>query len=369
MGKRDDGGQAADDEQPENLEDAIRQGLTGDGADGADAAPPDDDPVGDPPADEDGDQDQDGDGADQGDKSKDEDSGADDADDGDEDDADGEDGKVGKGKDGKEGEDEDGAGEDDAEGGDKDELSDEQIEASITNERTRRRFQELREGANVGREWQQIVRETGAEPQALAEMFSFLKLSNSGDRADQEKAFEIAERVRNGLAVSLGKDVAGVDPLEGFPDLQKRVEDMDLPREDAIEIARLRRTDQVRQSQETQQRETREQAARRSAAVNAAADKIDKIGDELARSDPYYAHKIKHMQEKVVPKLIELYHPNEWAAKFREYYDMIPNPKRPASSGGQGAGQPMRGSGEGAPGARPEPKSMEDAIRFGLRQS
>lgn len=98
------------------------------------------------------------------------------------------------------------------------------------------------------------VSEIGATPEQVTASFGYLQALNSGD---YQSALKMLDAERSAIARKLGVRLDGVefDPLADFPDLQERVDNMQLSEEAALELAQTR----LRQRQQDEARQAREQ--------------------------------------------------------------------------------------------------------------
>lgn len=210
----------------------------------------------------------------------------------------------------------------------------------------------------------QGVQSTGATPEQYGETLSWLKLFNSQDPAQQEKALELVETVADRLATMLGKERSVSDPLAAHKDLQEAVAKGQTTPQFAREIARTRQkqafTQEITTAQRTQQQQ--EEQARESEAQARAA--LDVVGKELKQTDPQYAAKIAQLVPILKPIFKTIPH-SQWATTFQEAYRRVvvqakPKPVVPAN-------QPLRANkGSPAGGQTKAPGSALDAMNAAL---
>ena len=128
-------------------------------------------------------------------------------------------------------------------------------------------------------------------------------------KRDPEGAFRTLNGVLKNLAKQIGHPIETVDLLEGFPDLQTKIKNLDITRDAALEIARGRLREQSQR--------TREQTAERTrAAENDAATRVSKAaadveifltsseaGDpDFARLVPALTRAAKFARENIAPE-------------------------------------------------------------------
>ena len=102
------------------------------------------------------------------------------------------------------------------------------------------------------------VKATGTTPQQYGEVLSWMQLFNSGDAIQQAKALELAEIVCDKLAGLLGKERAPTDALSGFDDLKQAVQQGQITRQWATQLALQRRQQKTRGDIETSARTQQE---------------------------------------------------------------------------------------------------------------
>lgn len=215
----------------------------------------------------------------------------------------------------------------------------------IKNERTAARFHELSARAaeveplkaqiaqlEVFRqravEWEEAVTSTGATPEQFGQTMSYLQLLNSGDPKNYEAAFEMIEREYHGLAKLLGKSAGGaVDPLEGHPDLQQKVANLDMDRETALAWAEERNKTRLTTAVST----TREQqtAAQREQQQGLAA--VAQLGEQLRATDPNFDAKYAILAP-LIDATLPAHHPSQWAGLVKQMWDRIPAVPVPAQA-------------------------------------
>ncbi len=98
-------------------------------------------------------------------------------------------------------------------------------------------------------EIQTLVQSTGMAPQEFAQTLEFGRLVNSGNESDLRVALEMLEGTRAQLYARLGIEAPGVDLLADHADLKDAVNNLEITRDRAIELAKLRRTQQEQQAQ------------------------------------------------------------------------------------------------------------------------
>jgi hypothetical protein len=173
-----------------------------------------------------------------------------------------------------------------------------------------------------------MVRETGADAEQYGAAIDTLGLINrafnGGDLKAGEQAFEFLTREVAALGKLLGKDVAGVvDPLADHPDLLAEVEDGDLTRARALELAAVRNQGAVRTHVETTKSNATRAESERVQAHNDGVVALNSLGQQLSAADPAgYAAKAPALVQAVA-KIKATFPPAQWVAATQLAYEQI----------------------------------------------
>lgn len=183
---------------------------------------------------------------------------------------------------------------------------------------------------------------------------------NRGDWPTVIKGMQ--EQMRQ-VALLSGQHIDGIDMLSGMPDLRERVENLQLSREDAAELARGRTVQQMTQRQRAEQAQAeREQQAeqvhqqRDAQARQQAVAAVDQLCSDLKRSDLDFAR----IEAALLPRVGELFAhlpPSQWPAAFKSQYDLMKSMGAPARGNSAGT---LRAGGADNPVA--SPKNMYQAM-------
>lgn len=191
-----------------------------------------------------------------------------------------------------------------------------------------------------------LVTETGATGKQFGETLDYLAMVNAAERGDLKaagQAYAVVEKELAALAAILGKSVTGVhDPLVAHADLKQKVEEGEMTRAAAEELAGYRVRDAVQKRSGAER--DRENATRRKneEAVGAARTSLNDLGARLAAADPDFPSKVgalKAARDQIVAK----YPPDQWAERLELHYFRTMQPK-PAAALKPPMG-PMRPSG------------------------
>ena len=229
------------------------------------------------------------------------------------------------------------------------------------------------------REIMGAILETKANPAQYGQALEYLRMVNSPNRADQEQALAFMQQELAVMARRLGKPVPGVNMLEGHDDLIGEVSTGRLSPERAQEIAAARAAAQEAQRMGQRNQQNADATRRNLEAVNAGKADLSALGKQLQAADPIsYEAKRKILVNTLKPVFATI-PPNQWAATFKRAYDALPAPARPvpppppvitpgAKPPSGGGNTPLRASNP-AGAAAPAPKSLAEAIEFGIAQA
>lgn len=219
------------------------------------------------------------------------------------------------------------------------------------------------ERAKVADDWEEMAVSTNATPEQMGMAFDYLRYANaavSGDVKAAEKCYEYMAEEMKVWAKMLGKDVPGVvDPLEGQDDLLKAVDEGEITRAYALQIAanRTQGTFTAQRDEQTQQRNESEQLFKQGVSS------LNELGDVLQKADPHYEAKLNYFLP-IVQTIRETCHPSEWAKRSRDAYLSIPDPA-PVVVPRVSTPTPIRPGGL-APGLTPVTDDPFEALELGI---
>lgn len=248
----------------------------------------------------------------------------------------------------------------------------------ITKPDTTTKFKELsREAAKV-KELEPRITELTERVQKQDEVFTFMEQNgvtgdqfgqavavlshiNSGDPVRLQRAYEALGEQMAQIGQKLGLEAPGYDPLAAHADLQAKVANMDLSREDALEIAQGR---QLKTAATTHSSQQGAQTAQQQEIAQATRD-LTALETHLRATDPQFPAKWAALGPTLVPLLSGL--PlSQRANAFRQAYAAFQLPVAPAAPATlrpdpANPGRPAMGAGAKAP------ANSVDAIMLGLQ--
>lgn len=169
-------------------------------------------------------------------------------------------------------------------------------------------------------EIQTTIKNTGMNADELGFVFDYGKLAVSSDRNSQQTALEMAKNEVKRLSTQLGIEQEGLDLLEGHPDLQKRVEDYDINREDALEIRNYRTEKSSNAKDQERQLAAQNEATQAQANEEASLSQVTAFMDSMQKIDIDYKAK-EAILMKQVDAIRSNYQPQQWPAAVKQLYD------------------------------------------------
>jgi anti-sigma28 factor (negative regulator of flagellin synthesis) len=176
-----------------------------------------------------------------------------------------------------------------------------------------------------------MVLEAYQDPQDFARALEFGRLVGAGDDKSLTTALAMLDEQRNAIALRLGVDIAGVDPLADFPDLKAAVDNMEITREYAVKLAKGQRQERVqteqRQAAQQQQQESEQSRRDFEAEVTSLTDQATQYFTTRAGEVDYPAKmeaiKAHFAKPENLQAFVQNFQPKQWLAQFKFMYDNI----------------------------------------------
>lgn len=207
-------------------------------------------------------------------------------------------------------------------------------------ERIKQVFSENKELKTDLNSFREMVKSTGFTPQEFAQTLEFGRLLNSGDEKNLRVALQMVEQQREMIYSKLGVEAPGVDLLAGHDDLKAAVENLEITRDKAVELAKFRKLDATQKQQQQVQQQSAQERQQYENQVKQAAGAMETYlatrqneVDHPARMKIITEH-FKNPQK--LQEFVSTYKPEQWAATIKMMYDNIVVPKN------QPAPQPIR---------------------------
>lgn len=180
-------------------------------------------------------------------------------------------------------------------------------------------------------EFREMVTSSGMNPQEFAQSLEFGRLVSSGTEADTRVALEMLETQRAQLYAKLGVEAPGVDLLADHADLKAQVDDMELTRERAIELAKFRKTDGDKKARETTERDALQGRQQFEQTVTTAAGQMEAYLDTRKQEVDHPARMrviSDHFRKpENLKAFVETYRPDQWGPTMKMMYDGIQLPR------------------------------------------
>jgi hypothetical protein len=168
-----------------------------------------------------------------------------------------------------------------------------------------------------------MVSQSGLSPQEFTDMLGVGKLLKATDPASLEQALQRIDAIRSDVALRLGRDIPGTDPLAAHPDLKAAVDGMTLSREHAMEIARLRPKAQQADTLTAEQREYQQHQQAIQTATTAMQTAL-----ESRKAEPGWQSKMQAISAFLadaakLQKFVTDYQPHQWSSALMLMYDNL----------------------------------------------
>lgn len=227
----------------------------------------------------------------------------------------------------------------------------------------------------VGLGYEKMIMDAGAQPEQLKGAMQIIAAMNTGKPELQIQAAQMMLNEAKTVLERHGVNIDGItaDPLEKHPDLKQAVEAMDITREHALELARLRTGNANRSATETANAQAMERQRQEQAAETQARQQIDVLSETLKRNDPHFNAKFQALAQNGTFAAISQMPWNQRYQAVLNAYNALPVPvatPSPAANPQQRvrpSAVQNRGNNVNAGGlARTEFKNDLDAFRAGV---
>ena len=202
-------------------------------------------------------------------------------------------------------------------------------------ERLQKMLNERKEARTQLESMQNYIQASGLDADGFANLMGIARLVSSSNPAEQKQGLQALETVRAELYKQIGLEAPGIDLLADHKDLKQKVDDMELTREDALDILRGRNV-QAKQVEEVQRQQ----------AIEAKQKELQGFGDRAVKafsarsSEPAFNAKVEAMQKYfAVPgrlqQFVSTHSPETWESALLWMYDNIavqPTPKRQSAT-------------------------------------
>lgn len=211
---------------------------------------------------------------------------------------------------------------------------------------------------------QELVGKSTLTADEFTNVLELGRLTKSSNPEDRKRAVAQLQELLADVSGSIGMEVKGFDPLDKHPDLKQALENMEISKERALELAQLRAMKaQTQQSQQvTQEQQQTHQAVQQASAQSEAWLKS-------MAGTPGHEAKAKFVADKLQEpafqqQLIQQFHPNQWLLIVQNLYAAY-TPPAPAAPP---AIQPLRSSIGAVSRSNAPPKDMHEAVENAVNQ-
>lgn len=202
-------------------------------------------------------------------------------------------------------------------------------------ERIKQVFAEKKQLEQEITSFREMVKSTGMSAQEFAQTLEFGRLVSSGDEKNLRVALEMVESQRAMLYQKLGVEAPGVDLLQGHDDLKQAVDNMEITRERAVELAKYRKQQQEVQQRQQVERQTVQRQQEFQQQVQQAAQSMEAYLQTRAQEIDHPARMKVIMEHFKNPenlqRFVSTYQPHQWAATIKMMYDNIQVPRAASS--------------------------------------
>ena len=201
-------------------------------------------------------------------------------------------------------------------------------------ERIRQVFAEKKQLERDLQDFREMVVSTGMSPQDFSQTLEYGRLVASGDEKNLRVALEMLETQRAMIYSQLGVEAPGVDLLKDHADLQAAVENMEMTRDRAVELAKYRRIENERvaamQAQQTQQQSTVEFNNQIKQAANQIDTYLSTRANEIDHPQRMAAVMEYFKNPERLQEFVKTYQPQQWASTIKFMYDNIKVQRQPS---------------------------------------
>lgn len=213
-------------------------------------------------------------------------------------------------------------------------------------------------------QFQTTVKDAGINGQEFSHLMSYAKAVKTGNT---DQAIQILQAELRDLQIQTGKKAPDVDILDGFPELQERVNNLDITLEDALTIAKAHKAESRMQQDRQAEQATQQQEEAFQQSVKDSAETVTRMEEQWRKNDIDYPAK----SEKILAKISDItksYHPSLWPQVVEGYYNILTEEMK-GSRDSLNSTEPLKPSSSQAPARKPaEAESSLEAIKMALEQ-
>ncbi|MAM17489.1 MAG: hypothetical protein CME35_00795 [Gramella sp.] len=181
---------------------------------------------------------------------------------------------------------------------------------------------QLGEAQGALKEIHKTVQDSNMTPEEFGYLIDYGRTAVSKDPKELEYALQTAQNEIIRISQLLGKEVPGVDLLEGHPELQKRVDDYELSREDALRIAKSERELASYKQAQNAQQEQQQTTSNQKNIEQQSLDQVRAYMGKMKSTDINFSAKEAKLVEQAA-KVRENYPPEQWPTVIRDLYETM----------------------------------------------
>lgn len=194
-------------------------------------------------------------------------------------------------------------------------------------ERIRQVFAERKALEGDLKEIRELINSTKMNPDQFSQTLEYGRLINSNEEKDLRVALEMVDRERSLLCERLGIEQPGVDLLSGHDDLKASVDNLEITRDKAVELAKYRKQQATQAQQLESQRRLDTDRQTFQATVADAASKMEAYL-ETRKNEADHTAKMQMIAQHFknpanLQEFVSTYTPEQWQATIKMMYDNI----------------------------------------------
>ena len=217
------------------------------------------------------------------------------------------------------------------------------------------------------KEIHKTVSESHMTPEEFGYLIDYGRMAVSKKPEELEYALQTAQNEIIRISQLLGKEVPGVDLLADQPELQKRVDDYELSRDDALRIAKSERELAGYKQVQTQQRDQQQVATKQQDVQQQSLDQVRAYMSKMKSTDINFSAKEARLVDQAA-KVRQNYPPEQWPTVIQDLYEtMSVDSSAQKQNLKTSAPTPMQSTTSTV--GSTVPKTMQEAVMLGLENA
>ena len=217
------------------------------------------------------------------------------------------------------------------------------------------------------KEIHKTVSESHMTPEEFGYLIDYGRMAVSKKPEELEYALQTAQNEIIRISQLLGKEVPGVDLLADQPELQKRVDDYELSRDDALRIAKSERELAGYKQVQNQQRDQQQVATKQQDVQQQSLDQVRAYMSKMKSTDINFSAKEARLVDQAA-KVRQNYPPEQWPTVIQDLYEtMSVDSSAQKQNLKTSAPTPMQSTTSTV--GSTVPKTMQEAVMLGLENA